>query len=194
MRSTLKAVAGLFLILLTSACFVETEATLADPDAKALDTRLVGTWYAAEKAEVTLFSIAADEKELGVYAVVFASIRPGAENAVEFAHYRVWRTVVNGRAYLNARRIGAGKDMPTQTVVAYDLTDTTLVLRFIDAKAAIAAIEAGKLKGRVKKGSYVDEVTITSPRAELAAFVGAEGDKLFSQKTGALRKLPPSAN
>ena len=194
MRSTLKAVAGLFLILLTNACFVETEATLADPDAKALDTRLVGTWYAAEKAEVTLFTIAADEKELGVYAVVFASIRPGTDNPVEFAHYRAWRTVVNGRDYLNARRIGAGKDMPATTVVAYDLTETTLVLRLMDSKAAIAAIEGGKLKGRVKKGSYVDEVTITSPRAELAAFVGAEGDKLFSQKTGALRKLPPSAN
>jgi len=194
MRSTLKALAGLFVLLLTSACWVETEATLAEPDAKALDARLVGTWYVAEKAELTFFTVAADEKELGVYAVVFASIRPGTDNPVEFVHYRVWRTVVNGRDYLNARRI-AGKEMPAQTVVAYDLTDTTLVLRLMDTKAAAAAIEAGKLKGRVKKGTYVDEVTITSSQAEFAAFVaGPDGDKLFSQKTGALRKLPPSAN
>jgi hypothetical protein len=195
MRSTFKALAGLVLVLFTSACFVETETTLGEPDAKALDTRLVGTWYVAEKAELTLFTVAADEKEPGVYAVVFASIRPGTDNPVEFAQYRVWGTVVNGRHYLNAKRIGTGKDMPTQTVVAYDLTDNALVLRLMDTKAAVAAIEGGKLKGRVKKGTYVDEVTITSPRAEFAAFVGGpDGDKLFSQKTGALRKLPPSGN
>src|SRR5262249_40388340 len=48
MRATFKAVAGLCLLLLVSACLVETEATLADPDPGAMDQRLVGTWYSAK--------------------------------------------------------------------------------------------------------------------------------------------------
>lgn len=193
MRSILKAAAGLCLLLLNNACFVETEATLADPDAKAADARLVGTWYHAERGEVILFSVAEDANEKGVYRVVYANIRPGADDPVEAAHYRVWRTVLNGRDYLNAQRIGAAKDMPALTVVSYDVTENTLVLRLMDTKRAIAAIEAGQLKGHVKKGTYVDEVTITSPRAELAAFVAAsDRDMLFATKTGLLRKLAES--
>ncbi len=195
MRSTLRAIASLCLLLLTSACLVETEATLADPDPKSADARLVGTWYHAERSELTLFTIAPDEKEAGVYRAVFATIRPGSDDPVEASHYRVWRTVVNGRDYLNGRRIGTAKDMPAQTIISYDVTDSSLMLRLMDTKLAVAAIESGKLKGRVKKGTYVDEVTITSPRAELAAFVaGTDRDALFPHKTGLLRRLADSPN
>ena len=197
MRSTLKAFAGLVLLLLTSACLVETEATIADPDPKAADARLVGTWYHAEKGEVILLMVAPDAKDDGVYRIVFANIRPGADEPVEASHYRAWRTVVNGRAYLSGERIGpGGKGMPAKTIIGYDIADGSLVLRLMDVKAAVDAIASGKLKGRVKKGGFVDEVTITSPRAELAAFVaGADRDgALFSVKTGMLRKMVDTAN
>jgi hypothetical protein len=60
----------------------------------------------------------------------------------------------------------------------------------MDTKVVIAAIEAGKLKGTFKKGQYVDEARITSPRAELAAFIAASNrDSLFGMKTDPLRKM-----
>ena len=42
MHAILRAAAGLCLLLLTSACFVDTEATLADADATSFDERLIG--------------------------------------------------------------------------------------------------------------------------------------------------------
>jgi hypothetical protein len=196
MRSILGAAAGLFIVLLTSACLLETETTLGDPDPKTADTRLLGTWFQAEKDEVIVFSIVADEKEPGAYRAVYASISPGKDDPVESTSYRVWRTVVNGRSYLNARRIGPGaKNMPTQTIIAYDIADNALTLRFPDLRRLAGAIQGGQLKGTVVKGEYVDQVRLTSARGELAAFIAA-ADKdgaLFPNSTGSLKRMPQSA-
>jgi len=197
MRSILKAAAGLCLLLLTSACLVETEATLADPDPKSVDTRLLGAWYTAKGGEVVLFSVVADDSKPGIYRVAFVNINPHADSGIEALRYQAWRTVVNGHSYLNVRRTsGSGTDTPALTIVSYDFgNDGTLVLRLMDTKQVIAAIEAGKLKGRFTKGRYVDEATITASRAEMAAFIaGADHDALFATKTGALHRLAESPN
>lgn len=196
MRSTLKAVAGLFLILLTAACIVETEATLGDADAKTFDQRLVGNWYAGKGGDAVILSIIRDEKPPGGYRAVFVNINAFAEGAIEGMRYAVSRTVLNGQSYLNIRRIGGNAgDMPATAVMSYDLReDGTLVLRMMQPKEVIAAIEAGKIKGTFKKGQYVDEAKITSPRAELAAFIaGADREKLFGLKTDPLHRLADTA-
>lgn len=197
MRSTLRAFAGLVLVLLTSACLVETEATLSDPDAKAADPRLAGTWYFNKAGETVLFSVIVDPDRAGTYRVVFTNIKPQAPNPVESIHYSAWRTVLNGQSYLNVRRTGGNlADMPALTVVSYDIGGGgTLVLRLMAPEPVIAAIESGKLKGRFKKGRYTSDATITSPRADLAAFIAsANRDTLFATKTGGLRKLAEDAN
>lgn len=196
MRATLKALAGLCLLLLTGACLVETEATLGDADAKTFDQRLVGNWYAGKSGEAMILSIIRDEQTPGGYRAVFVNINPFADGSIEGTRYAVSRTVLNGQSYLSIRRIGGSiADTPATTVVSYDLrADGTLVLRLMQPKPVIAAIEAGKLKGTFKKGQYVDEAKITSPRAELAAFVaGADRDALFGLKTDPLHRLSDTA-
>jgi len=195
MRSTLKAIAGLCLLLLTSACLVETEATLGDADAKTFDERIVGAWYSGKGGEAAIISIVRDEQTPGAYRAVFVNVNPFADGNIEGTRYSVTRTLVNGQSYLSIRRTGGSMtDMPALTIVSYDLGgDGTLVLRLMDPKEVIAAIQAGKLKGTFKKGQYVDEAKISSPRAELAAFIaGADREKLFGQKIDPLRKLPDS--
>ena len=191
MRTMLKAAAGLFLLLLTSACLVETEATIADADPKMADAKLVGSWYHAEKGEAIILSIAADEKAEGVYRIVFATIKPGSDEPVESTAYRAWRTVVNNRAYITGELIGAPTEgMPKRTLISYDIEGDVLVLRLMDTTLLAEAIASGKLKGKVVKGGYVDQITITAPRAELAAFIAAaDYDKLFSVKAERLRKM-----
>lgn len=192
MRSTLRAIAGLFLILLATACVVETEATLGDADPKTFDQRLVGNWYAGKGGDAVILSIIRDEQTPGGYRAVFVNINAFADGTIEGTRYAVSRTVLNGQSYLNIRRIGGSiADTPAAAVMSYDLReDGTLVLRMMQAKEVIAAIEAGKIKGTFKKGQYVDEAKITSPRAELAAFIaGADRDKLFSLTTDPLHRL-----
>ena len=192
MRSTMKALAGLCLLLLTSACIVETEATLGEPDAKAVDARLIGSWYFGKGGEVVIISAVADEMKPGAHRAVFVNVNPFPDGDVEGTRYSVWRTVVNGQGYLNVRRTaGNVADTPKVTVMAYDIGgDGSLVLRMMDAKKVIAAIEAGKLKGRFKKGQYVDEATIMATREELTAFIASSNrDELLSMKTSVLRKL-----
>src|SRR5262249_42420578 len=141
--------------------------------------------------------VVADDTKQGAYRVAFLNVNPFAVGAIEGTRFEAWRTVLNGKAYLNLRRTeGNVADMPKLTIIAYDLGENgTLVLRLMDTKAVIAAIEAGKLKGRFKRGTYVDEATITSPRAELAAFLASsDRDALFPDKSGPLRKLPDTPN
>ena len=196
MRSTLKAVVGLFLILLATACIVETEATLGDADAKTFDQRLVGNWYAGKGGDAVILSIIRDEQTPGGYRAVFVNINAFADGTIEGTRYAVSRTVLNGQSYLNIRRIGGSiADTPATAVMSYDLReDGTLVLRMMQTKEVIAAIEAGKIKGAFKKGQYVDEAKITSPRAELSAFIaGADREKLFGLKTDPLHRLADTA-
>jgi hypothetical protein len=193
MRSTLRALAGLCLLTLTSACIVETEATLGDPDAKTFDQRLVGNWYAGKNGDAVVLSVIRDEKAPGGYRAVLVNINAFADGTIEGTRYAVSRTVLAGQSYLSIRRTGGSTaDSPATAIVSYDLrADGTLVLRMMRAKEVIAAIEAGKLKGTFKKGQYVDEARIASPRAELAAFIaGADREKLFGLKTDPLRRLP----
>jgi hypothetical protein len=193
MRSTLKALAGLCLLLLTSACLVETEATLGDADPKSFDTRLVGTWYSGKGSDAGFIAIVRDEKNEGGYRAVFVNADPMSDGDIEGARYEAARTVINGKPYLSIRRLGkASADMPALTIISYDFeNDGTLVLRLMDTKEVIAAIEAGKLKGTFKRGQYVDEAKINSPRAELAAFIAAaDHEKLFSQKFERMYKVP----
>lgn len=196
MRSPLKVVAGLCLILLTGACIVETEATLGHADPKTFDQRLVGNWYAGKSGEAVILSIIRDELTPGGYRAVFVNVNPLAEGPIEGVRYAVSRTVLNGQAYLSISQVGGRvADMPARTIVSYDLrADGTLVLRMMQPKQVIAAIEAGTIKGTFKKGQYVDEAKITSPRAELAAFIaGADREKLFGLKTDPLHRLPDTA-
>jgi hypothetical protein len=195
MRATLKALAGLFLVLLTSACLVETETTLGDPDPAMTDDRLVGVWYYAKDSEASIVAIAPDEEKKGLYRIAFVSANATGIGNIEGVRFEGWITVVNGKRYLHLRKTaGDLPDMPKLTIVAYDIGEGGLGMRFMNTKPVIAAIEAGKLKGRFKKGTYVDEVTITSPRAEFVAFMaGADDEKLFHKAEGALKKLPPTA-
>lgn len=194
----LKALAGLVLVLVVATgCLVETEATLGDPDPKTIDTRLLGNWYYAEKDEVSVMSIAADPSQEGAYRVVFANVRPTGEKQAEFVQYFVTRAIVNGQPYLSVRRTGGTAiEQPVLTIMTYDIgADGKLVLRLINTKLVIAAIKAGKLKGTFKEGQYSSEAKVTSPRAELAAFIAAaDRDALFDQKMGALHKLPDTSN
>jgi hypothetical protein len=197
MRSTLRALAGLCLLLLTSACLVETDATLGDADAKSFDERILGAWYAGKGGEAAIISIVRDEQTPGAYRAVFVNVNPFADGKLEGTRYSVTRTVLNGQPYLSIRRVGEPiGDTPALTIVSYDLgADGMLVLRFMEPKQVIAAIESGKLKGTFKKGQYVDEAKISSPRAELAAFIaGADREQLFAMKIDPLKKLPDSPN
>ena len=191
MRMAARAL-GLVLVLLLGGCFVETENTLAEPDPKTMDEKLLGNWYSHEGSEVAMFSVAADSAQHGVYNVVFVSLRADGGKPVQYERYRVWRTVLNGQAYLNVVRLDGTMESPKTQIVAYEIgTDGRLVINLLDSKVVAAAIDAGKLKGTVKKGQYVDEVAITAPRTELAAFVAAANrNELFAAKTGPLTKLP----
>jgi hypothetical protein len=194
----LKAFAGLVLVLfVATGCLVETEATLGDADPKNIDTRLLGNWYYAEKDEVSLMSIAADPSQEGAYRVMFTNVTPLGDKPPQFVQYSVTRTIVNGQPYLNVRRIGGNSiEQPVLTILAYDIgADGKLVLRLMKTKLVIDAIKAGKLKGTVKENQYSSEAKITSPRAELAAFIAAANrDELFSDTAAALRRLPETPN
>jgi hypothetical protein len=188
----IRIAAGFALLLLLGGCLVESEATLGDPDPAAADPRLLGSWYHAERNGASLVSIADDPAQPGAYRVVYASIRPRGEKPVEFVTYSVWPTVVNGARYLNIRRTGGSVlEHPVLTIMAYDIgADDALVLRLISTKAVIEAIKAGRLEGTIAEGRFASEARITSPRADLVAFIaGAERNVLFSDKAEAMRRM-----
>lgn len=188
MRLIAKGIA-LVLVLLTTGCIVESDNTLADPDPKQDDKRLAGTWVIAERTGAVMFSAVPDEKSTGRYHVVYVEVKPGLDKPVQHTRYTVWRSVIAGKAFLNIVPV----DAPAKTMIAaYDIDGQgRLMLRLMSTKFVATAVDAGKLKGTVKRGQYGEDVRITASRAELAAFVAAaDRNALFSAKTGLLHKLP----
>lgn len=179
MRMLAKALSGLVLLLLTSGCFVETETTLSDPGSEAVDPRLLGNWYASSGERMELFAIADDPERKGVYRIVYAKIHRGFAIDPSFMKYRAWHATVGGRHYAHVQTVGEGEGAALM-IVSYEIdAQGKLILRLMEDKPVIEAIKAGALKGRTKRGDYKEDVTITAPRDELAAFIAANHGKLF---------------
>jgi hypothetical protein len=83
----------------------------------------------------------------------------------------------------------------TYVFVAYQIDGNgKLDAHFIDDKAFIAAVTAGKLKGQVSGEGEGQTVLLTDDGAKIAAFIAAQDDTTLYGKGILFRRLYPTAS
>lgn len=161
------------------------------------DPALIGTWEVVpDKPDQSgprfVHFVAAKDGPMTVLLVDTGKKNSDGEWSVSSAS----TATLGGRHYLNVRAVSEnGKpaeaaDMLRNVPLLYRIDRRGMLRVFlIDEDKAKAAIEAGKIDGRVEPGEFGD-VIITAPAVKLDAFIASgDGAALFTQKLLVLKRV-----
>src|SRR6266404_4609489 len=158
----------IFLVLALAACVPESQNPAGDPAKAVKDPALNGLWQA-------------DWEDGRLFLHVF----DGGQGMVDV--YTV-----------NHKKDAGGEDSggaATYVFVAYQMeADGKLDAHFIDDKAFIAAVTAGKLKGQVSGEGEGQTVLLTDDAAKIVAFMADQDDATLYGKGILFRRIYPSAS
>ena len=160
------------------------------------DSRLLGPW-SAENDEGTMI---AEVRELGGgrlevvlnEGTAAGKLVPDGERMV----FVTTTTAIGKARYLSVEVTESSDedfDPEGYFLCLYDIIDgTVLEIRCLGTEPLIEDIEAGLLAGSVNRGEWVDEVTVSSDGAALAAYLAAADTKrLFEEEAITLRRTQP---
>lgn len=173
-----------FVLFFSASCIPEFKNPLPVPKGVKPDQAILGTWEAegiGEKFQASFFP-----KESGEMYIVWINIE-GPEYEPDVSIWWGYTTILNKDKFLCLRVIkkvnqdsGDEQEEPMFTIAHYRIHNEDILLIYMFSQDAIERmIEKGKLKGEIKKGTYIDKVTVTSSSEELAAAIIKEGVEFF---------------
>lgn len=194
--ATLLAIACLFL----TGCLVESKNPLSSPAASLYDPHLEGAYRQTDKDETSFWLIRhrredrGKNKEPGISPWIdVATVGCSKNGSLERSGYKMLATQIAGRKYLSF--ISLPDDGSKERKVSYNFARYEVNWRgelriWLAAEAPfVAAVKAGKLRGKVIPRKIADSVELTDTTARIAAFIAA-GDPgtLFGDKPLVLRR------
>ncbi len=187
---------GLVLLTLAmTACVPESQNPAGDPANAVKDPALNGLWEADwEDGRLFLHVFDAGQGMIDVYTVNHKKDGGG-----EADHYQGFVSMVGNRRIANLQMADSGGEdsggAATYVFVAYQIdANGKLDAHFIDDKAFIAAVTAGKLKGQVSGEGEGQTVLLTDDAAKIAAFIAAQDDPTLYGKGILFHRLYPTAS
>ncbi len=184
----------IFLVLALGACVPESQNPAGDPAKAVKDPALNGLWQADwEDGRLFLHVFDAGQGMIDVYTVNHKKDGGG-----EADHYQGFVSTVGNRRIANLQMADSGGEdsggAATYVFVAYQMeADGTLDSHFIDDKAFIAAVTAGKLKGQVSGEGEGQTVLLTDEATKIVAFIADQDDATLYGKDILFRRIYPSA-
>lgn len=184
-----------------AACVPETDTWLSDPATAKADAQLAGVFFGSDTGKdkhMIVVEAAPDGagKTGGVVNLVWAQLKPdNAEKTVVWAAYRAWPARLPGGArVLNLERTGAGPFMarlaPHRFFVLYTVgADGAVTVRMPRNRPWSRAVQTGAVAGRVVKGRYFDQITLTASRETLAKYIAANAGALFEATGQTWRRI-----
>jgi hypothetical protein len=183
-----------------AACIPETETWPSDPAAAKPDPRLLGSFLGGTTRERHLIVVTPvkgkDGKPTAVMHLVWVQAKPdNGEKTVVWASYRAWPArLPNGVTLLNMERVAHGPTMdrlaPRRFFLRYTVNaDGSVTTRLPRNRPWSRAVTTGAVAGRVVKGRYFDQITLTAPRAGLRAYIAAHADALFEPEGVTWRRV-----
>lgn len=160
------------------------------------DSRMLGLW-SADNEEGTVL---AEVRELGGGRLeLVASEGTDAGEPVPDGERMIFvttTTAIGDARYLSVEVTESSDedfDPEGYFLCLYDVIDgTVLEIRCLRTEPLIEDIEAGLLAGTVERGEWVDDVTVSSDGAALAAYLAAADTKrLFEEETITFRRRQP---
>lgn len=184
-----------------AACIPETDTWLSDPATTKPDPRLIGAFFGDDTGRdkhfiVTEAAKGKDGKPTGALHLVWAQLKPdNDEKTVVWASYRAWPARLSGGiTLLNLERITNGPFMgriaPNRFFVIYAVdADGAVRVRMPRNRPWSQAVQSGAIEGKVVKGRYLDQITLTAGREKLRRFIAANADKLFESPGQVWRRV-----
>jgi hypothetical protein len=176
----------IFLVLALAACVPESQNPAGDPAKAVKDPALNGLWQA-------------DWEDGGQGMVDVYTVNHKKDGGGEVDHYQGFVSTVGNRRIANLQMADSGGEdsggAATYVFVAYQMeADGKLDAHFIDDKAFIAAVTAGKLKGQVSGEGEGQTVLLTDDAAKIVAFMADQDDATLYGKGILFRRIYPSAS
>jgi hypothetical protein len=177
------------ILLLLAGCDDSTT-PLSAPATSKPDERLVGVWRLREKdGNVTYYHVGYPDESLpsGVMRVVVVTHRK--QKLRQPIPVLVFPTTIGNKTYLNVTgqliKVEKGWEAKAYFLFRYQVDGDSLLLSKMDIDAKETAIDSGKIKGvsdhEKSKKDWLRTVRLTDTTENLARFVGAAGDSLWSK-------------
>ena len=182
-------------------CLVESRNPLSPPSASLFDPQLEGDYRQRDKDEVGFWHFRYRREDRGKDHehdispwIDVLSVGHSKDGNLERSAYKILATQIAGRNYLSF--ISLPDDGSKKRTVSYNFARYEVNWRgdlriwLASESAFVAAVKAGKLRGKVTPGKFGDSVEITDTTAHLAAFIAAgDPQALFDGKPMVLRRL-----
>lgn len=174
-----------FVLFFSASCIPEFKNPLPVPKGVKPDQTILGTWENESRGEK--FQVSFFPKESGEMYLVWINIEGPEYGPPDVSIWWGYTTILNKDKFLCLRVIkkvnqdsGDEQEEPMFTIAYYRIpNEDTLLIYMFSQDAVEHMIEKGKLKGEIKKGKYIDKVTVTSSSEELAAAIIKEGVEFF---------------
>lgn len=187
--------AAFFLSLALFACVPESQNAAGNPADAVHDPALFGLWEADwEDGRLFLHVFDAGQGMIDIYTVNHKKDGGG-----EADHYQGFISTVGSRHIANLQTVdSSGEDSggaATYVFVAYQIDASgKLDVHFIDDKAFIAAVTAGKLKGQVTGEGADQTVLLTDDTKAIIEFIAHQDDATLYGKGILFHRLYPTAS
>ena len=192
--------------LFFAGCLPESINPLSTPATSAIDPRFEGVYQEVDKDKDAKDSHGfwhfhyrgASDTAKGIRRTTtwleIVGIGHEPNGGLETTRYKALATKIAGQDYLSFIGLpeDGGKKAPTTYSFArYEVSWRGDLRVFIaDESAFVAAVKAGKLRGKVSSSKFGDSVTLTDTTANLAAFTAADDShKLFHKEPMIFRRL-----
>ena len=198
----LLALVGLFF----AGCLVESRNPLSPPAASLFDPQLEGDYRQRDKGEVGFWHFRYRREDRGKGRehevtpwIDVLSVGHSQDGNLERSAYKVVATQIAGRKYLSfisLPDIGSKQRTVRYGFARYEVDwRGELRIWLADESAFVAAVRAGKLRGKVTTSKMSASVELTDTTAHLAAFIAAgDPQALFDGKPLVLRRLERPGN
>lgn len=186
--------------LLFTGCLVESKNPLSSPSASLYDPHLEGDYRQVDKDETDFWHFRYrrenrgknHEHEISPWIDV-ASVGYSKDGSLERSGYKVLATQIAGQKYLSFIALpddGSKKRTVSYSFARYEVNWRGDLRIWLAAEAPfVAAVNAGKLSGKVTTSKFSASVELTDTTAHLAAFVAAGNPQvLFDRKPMVLRR------
>ncbi len=192
--------------LLLTGCFPESIYPLSTPATSAIDPRFEGVYQEVRKdkdakdgsgfwhfhyrgASDTAKGVRRSTTQLEI-----VGLSHDPKGGLEVGRYKALATKIAGHDYLSFVGLppdGAKKSPLTYSFARYEVTwRGDLRIWLANESAFVAAVKAGKLRGKVTSSKFGDSVTLTDTTANLAAFIAAgDASQLFETEPMSFRRL-----
>ncbi len=194
MKIRLLAAALAVASLLLTGCLPESKNPLSTPATSRVDLRLNGV-YAEQKddkgADPAYWhfhyrgaSAGKNQQPRVTTKIEIIGVSHQATGGLDGARYHAYATQLGGRDYLSfVEEKGNGATKENYSFARYEVNwRGDLRIWLLDNDAAAAAIQSGKLRGKVRTNRFGNDVLLTDTTARLAAFLAASDPALLFAK------------